>query len=415
MAQAGSRLKKWAAMQPSAATSATEVLASTLDELRARMAELSSKTPSLEPVLRCKDGSAELPFDATETKHGTLWRRLRQHGPAPRVGHFEAGVAVAPDASLLGLLSMDDAIATADLSNALYIDTETTGLSRGAGTVAFLIGVAYWQGGRLVSELLFVPDYGQERPVLERLRELAEQHSAYISFNGKAFDMPLLRTRYVMAGLRPLPELPHLDLLPVARRVHRRANGTRRGVRLQELERDCLGLVREGDIPGSEVSAVYNHFVRTGDADGLRAVVDHNEQDVLSMVALVALYGEPLSESRLVPADLSGVARIMGKAGRGEEAMQLADRAVRARSNADTLRARAELAKARRLRDVALADFEKVHDEASDARVRLELAKLYEHHKKDIARALQVLADGVAEKPEAAARRAARLNKKSGL
>ncbi len=390
-------------------------VAQTLARLRGHIAAIQSSVLASTRMAmpRAQIAPQDVPFDESHTAEGPLFSRGRDHGLLPRVGHFEAHCARAPDAGLLAMLAMDEQFAGVDFSRALYIDTETTGLSRGAGTVAFLIGCGYWHGLRFVTELLFVPDYGQERTALLRLAKLASEASSYVSFNGKAFDMPLLRTRYVMTGLPPLPDLPHMDLLSVARRVHKRGDGVRRGVRLQQLEREVLGLVREGDIPSSEVSAVYNHYVRSGDAEGLRAVADHNEQDVLSMVALLALYGEPLTETRLSASDLSGVARVMQKRGFGDEAALLADRAVATQANAHTLRARAEIAKARHQRDAALCDFERAHAEESDPRLRLELAKLYEHHRKDIARALEVAREGVAETVCQSAHRIARLTRKS--
>lgn len=408
-------MARWASSQsadPAVANGAAPDVASTLAELRARMDAIKASVSGPPQVARAESGlGAELPF--FQEHAGSVHARRRDHGPAPRVGALEMSNAQEVDAQLLALLAVDPRIASCDFSRALYIDTETTGLSRGAGTVAFLIGVAYWSAGRLCTELLFVPNYGEERASLCRMLELVEAADLLVSFNGKAFDLPLLRTRLVMAGLGPLPERPHLDLLAVARRVHKRADGTRRGVRLQELERDVLGLVRHGDIPSSEVSAVYNHYVRTGDVEGLREVADHNEQDVLSMVALVALYGEPLAETRLRSDDLAGVARWMARHGDKEQALALANVAVTSAPSAHALRARGEIAKARHLRDLALEDFERAHLEASDARLRLELAKLYEHHRKDIARALAMVDAGVSEAPGSAAHRQARLTRKS--
>src|SRR5262249_41384974 len=148
----------------------------------------------------------------------------------------------------------------------------------------------------LVIEQVLVRKLGEERPMLARVRERLEACDLVVTFNGKAFDLPLLRTRFVMNRIDPAPDRVHLDLLHVARRVHR---ARKSACKLTKLEQSVLGFIREGDIPGSDVSAVYLHFLRTHDSRALLGVIEHNALDVVSMAALVGLYGEPITESRL--------------------------------------------------------------------------------------------------------------------
>src|SRR5262249_41964240 len=164
---------------------------------------------------------------------------------------------------------------------------------------------------------------------------------------------PLLRTRYVMNRL-PEPRLPpHLDLVHVARRLHKRRLVART---LVAIEHDVLGRVRVGDVPGGEIVACYAHFLRTGDEEALLGVVEHNAADVLSMVALVGLYGEPLGDSSpdaaayvptgLEGADLACAAAVLRRAGALDRAAALAEEAVARGGGAEALRARGEIAKA---------------------------------------------------------------------
>ena len=262
-----------------------------------------------------------------------------------------------------------------------------------------------------VVEQILVRNLGEEEPMLAHVRDRMQRASMLVTFNGKSFDLPLLRTRFAMARLAPPMEPPHLDLVHVARRLHKP-----RGVecRLTSIEREVLGFERVDDVPGSEVSACYLHFLRTGDAAGLLRVVEHNAWDVVAMAAMVGLYGEPLEGSQLDAVDLVGVARTLKRARAVDEAWEVAERAVAAGGGEASLRARAEIAKARGDRARALADFETVAEGVDDPRVRLELAKLYEHYARDHEKALAAVRAGTGEGEAARAQREARLVAETG-
>jgi hypothetical protein len=308
------------------------------------------------------------------------------------------------------LLALDPRLATCDPRGALYLDTETTGLGPGAGTVAFLVGLAFFDAhDGLIVEQLLVRRLGEEAPVLARVEERLARASMLVTFNGKSFDMPVLRTRFVMTRLPAPTEPPHLDLVHVARRVHKaRAIGATLGA----VERSVLGFVREGDVPSGEVCACYFHFLRTSDPSALLGVVDHNAFDVISMASLVGLYGEPLEGTQLGAPDLVGVARTLKRAGYKDRAFDVAEVACERGAGEHGLRARAEIAKARGDKARALSDFEELASSIDDPAVRFELAKLYEHHAKDAARALAMVAAGTSEREDRRAHRTARLEKK---
>ncbi|MCP5151607.1 MAG: ribonuclease H-like domain-containing protein [Ectothiorhodospiraceae bacterium] len=169
---------------------------------------------------------------------------------------------------------------------AVFVDTETTGLAGGTGTVAFLVGLARFEGDTLVVHQLLIGAFAGERRLLEEVAALTGAASAVVTYNGKSFDAPLLATRFRLAGLSdPLAGLTHVDLVhPVRRAWSRRWPDCR----LQTAERALLGLERVGDMPGYEVPEAWLAWLRHGDATRLRRVVSHNRLDVLSLAALLA-------------------------------------------------------------------------------------------------------------------------------
>jgi hypothetical protein len=381
-----------------------------LDDLRVRiqatLERMAARLPARVPAVDTLD----LPFAKQDTPRGPLHVRVQRLASTHRTGRAPLACARVANAQLLALLALDPGLAMCDPGGALFLDTETTGLAGGAGTVAFLVGLAWWNEGTLVLEQLLVRTLGEEGPLLERLAERIGRASMLVTFNGKSFDLPLLRTRFVMTRMDPPPEPPHLDLLHVARRVHGRR--MRRGCRLVAIERDVLGFEREDDVESKDVSECYLHFLRTGDARALLGVIEHNAWDVVAMAALVGLYGEPL-HGCLLAEDLAGVARTLKRAGALDQAMAIAQTAVERDPAPESLHARADIAKARGDRASALADFETLAAAVDNPSVRLELAKLYEHWVKEPNRALEWVARGTGETAERAQKRANRLARKA--
>jgi hypothetical protein len=317
--------------------------------------------------------------------------------------------ALGANAELVALLALDPTLAGVRYERALFLDTETTGLGGGAGVLAFLVGMSWFDAeNRLFIEQLLLRRPADEKALLARVRECLEQAEVVVTYNGKSFDLPLLATRCVMNHLPPLPVRPHLDLLHVARRLHGKRIGA---CRLVSLESEVLGFGRGPDVEGADIAARYGHFLRTGDDSGLEAVVGHNAWDVVSMAALVGLYGEPIG---LLPGqDLVGMARTLRRAGALERAAAVAETAVERGGGVDARRARGDIAKARGDRARALAEFEALALEVDDPSLRLELSKLYEHFLKQPGLALELVERGTGEKPPAEARRRERLQRKA--
>ena len=170
----------------------------------------------------------------------------------------------------------------------LFFDLETTGLNGGAGTCAFLVGCGWFdEDGAFVTEQHLLMDYAGEPAMLRGVAEQVASAGALVTFNGKSFDAPVLETRYLFHRLTsPCTGLAHVDLLHPARRFW--GSTDEAGCSLVALESRLLGLRRKGDVPGFEIPARYFHFVRSGDARPLAAVLEHNRLDLLSLAGLTA-------------------------------------------------------------------------------------------------------------------------------
>jgi len=180
-----------------------------------------------------------------------------------------------------------------DPTRIAFIDTETTGLSGGTGTIAFLVGIGWLERdgetgrvARFTLEQLLVEDFGHEAAMLERLAGHLERFDAVCTYNGRGFDVPLLRTRFAMNRMsRNILRMPNLDLLPFARRLWRSDLGN---ARLKTIESSVLGIDRVGDVDGSLIPEVWHQFARTGQPGLIPVVMTHNAQDIASLVSILA-------------------------------------------------------------------------------------------------------------------------------
>ena len=172
-----------------------------------------------------------------------------------------------------------------DIRRCLFLDTETTGLSHGAGTVAFLVGVGFVDGNDMVVEQYMLRDYAGEPELIDRLSRRMSDFDCVCTFNGRTFDMPLLETRYTMCRMRDRwREMENIDLLTPARRAWKLRLGS---CRLANLEAEILGKPRQDDLPGSEVPARFFEFLKTGNEALLEDIVDHNRQDIATLATLL--------------------------------------------------------------------------------------------------------------------------------
>jgi tetratricopeptide (TPR) repeat protein len=281
---------------------------------------------------------------------------------------------------------VDDSLSAVDLDHALFFDTETTGLAGGSGTIPFLLGLAWYNQGRFQLQQYFLRDLGQEGPMLKMLADRINQSSCIVTYNGKSFDWPLVRNRFIMHRI-PVPREPlHLDLLHCARRVFKR---NVKNARLVAIEEQVLGFERIDDVAGADIAEHYFSFLRGEPGVPVDKIIEHNAHDLISLAAILI--------------DLDQ--RYMGREGSASSTdLSLAELAIRV---GDIARAQrfldqvldAEPSKAHRVEalvlraDLALRDsnYDQSRDSLEQAlrlcgsrakirpQIQLRLAKLYEH------------------------------------
>ena len=248
---------------------------------------------------------------------------------------FGARLQIAPDGAAVVVerrvtLPAATRVNLVGLPPACYFDTETTGLSTGAGTVVFLAGLGHVEGGHLLVRQLLLPDYPHEAALLRLAAGELAALPRVVTYNGRGFDLPLLITRLTVHRLfREMSALPalHDDLLPVARRLYRRPLG---GARLADVESGVLGVVRTSDCPGSEVPSRYFGYLRGGSPDLLTDVLDHNLQDIVSLALLEAeIVRMRAGGWRDAPVlDPHGMAVELLRQGASEEALEVVEAAM---------------------------------------------------------------------------------------
>jgi len=203
-----------------------------------------------------------------------------------------------------------------DIGRWLFLDTETTGLSGGTGTYAFLVGVGWWEGDCFVVEQYFMRDHSEEASMLLDLVQRLRERPVMVTFNGKAFDWPLLETRYRMtrAAVVERPAI-HLDLLHPSRQLWRLRL---KSVGLAELEKQVLELHRGPDIPSHTIPGRYFDFLRGGPEGPIVDIFRHNQMDLRGLAALAARIAGLLEEPENTGNDAGevyGVSRMLHRHG----------------------------------------------------------------------------------------------------
>ncbi|HPJ03153.1 MAG TPA: ribonuclease H-like domain-containing protein [Candidatus Limiplasma sp.] len=274
------------------------------------------------------------------------------------------------------------------MQDLLFLDTETTGLSRGAGTVAFLVGIGYFTQDHFVVEQYLMRDYDEELFVLQEVSRLLEAFPVLVTFNGRTFDMPVLQSRFLLNRFRDKYESVHADVLYPSRRLWKLRLGS---CNLQTLEESVLGVVREGDIPGAMIPQTYFKYLENRDFEPIRSIMAHNRQDITSLAQLFfflcRLHLKP--ETIQAPEDLFSLARTLNKRGDALKAKKCFRLSAQGGLRPSAFHALAEQEKreghAQRAAKLYTAMLSSSEDTAD---VCVALAKLYEHQLRDLSQAL---------------------------
>jgi hypothetical protein len=323
-----------------------------------------------------------------------------------RYGKISLATGLRLTGEILSLLSRDRSFAELDLSSALFLDLETTGLSGGVGVVPFLVGLGFYRDDKFHVLQFFLGDLAEEETLIKQLGGFLSQMNfqSVVSFNGKGFDLPLLETRFILRS-QPLSlsGLPHLDFLFSARSLW---SHKQESCRLYHLAREILGAEREEDIPSAEIPSRYFQYLRSGDFSLMEPVLYHNQEDILSLLGVVVMGGSLFIQEKdeswedLADAmDLFGAAKVLEKTGELDKSADFIRRALEGRLSQEiSLLAKKKLAhyfKKNQEWDKAIGLWQEMTPLNQLSCFR-ELAMYYEHKEKDYVKAKNTAEEGLA-------------------
>lgn len=342
---------------------------------------------NLRDKLRAIESPRGKPDAQPQRRYTACWERKELR----TLQDFPGALTLTRDTVALMMGAADPPLPPAlDPRRILYLDTETTGLAGGAGTVAFLLGLGRLTEEGFVIRQYVMRDYPEERFLLEKAVEALADCDAICTFNGRTFDVPLLRDRFLMNRMRPdCLDKPHIDLLHMARRIWKLRL---RKCTLSHLEEAVLGEPRLHDLPGSEAPQRYFAYLKTGQFCLLNEVLAHNAQDIASLCVLLRhmawMYEHP--EKQRHAEDLFSMGVALERFHHPEEARRCYHLASR-----DAMRTPGQLRLAQAWRRAGQREEAVAVWQGMVARHEggvipyVELAKHYEHIQRDIPRAME--------------------------
>jgi len=278
----------------------------------------------------------------------------------------------------------------------VFLDTETTGLSGGAGTVAFLVGLGYFTEEGFTVRQYFMRDYDEEAAMLMEVDELLSKHKGLITFNGKSFDWNLLQGRFIFNRMRPgLRDPLHIDLLHPSRAIWKLKLDS---CRLTSLEENILREVRKDDIPGAMIPAVYFKYLEDRSTEDIQKVIKHNGLDIISMVSLLhriaSVIENPIEHSD-GEYELLGAGSILEKNGEKDAVLECYELCMKAKSFTVRQNASKKLGMIyKRNKDYsrAVEHWTRMREHTDNLNLQplIELAKYYEHKERNVIRALEI-------------------------
>jgi uncharacterized protein len=373
-----------------------------IEELRRKIDAIMARGNRVQPRPHPAPLKASIPIgialsgEVVENAHGEFFfSRGRFHADSRHGGRLIRD-CLKIDMNAASMLANHPRIASFNLHDALFFDTETTGLAGGTGTLPFLIGLGFFEGEDFITCQLFARDYSDEKAMLAFLNETAAGKKFLVSFNGRAFDLNLLSARFILNRLEDaLKSMPHLDLLNPSRRLlsHRTSN-----CRLVTLEDDVLGFRRTGDVPGSEIPQRYFDWLRTHNPTLMEDVFEHNRLDIVSMAALLSHLTEVISGKSIEkahPGDSLAAARLHKDFGNRELMRELIEAVIMTDVHSYSMEAKKMLSLIHKKSDQwqeAVCLWEDITaSDSNDLFALIELAKFCEHRSHDIGRAISLV------------------------
>ena len=274
------------------------------------------------------------------------------------------------------------------LDNLVFYDLETTGLSTGAGVVAFLAGFGRIRDGKLAVKQFFLSDFPGEELFLRSIIAELEDESILVSYNGRTFDRHLLISRSLMNRL-VFPSLPEIDLLHLSRRLWRDHIPS---CSLSSVEENILGIFRVNDVRGKDIPDLYFSFQRTERTELLERIFKHHVMDIVSLASLFQhirfIWENP---SRCRGGERYSLGRLMLHYRRSEGETLLMQVWEEGRSFSKKAGILLSFYYKRLGRfDLAYSLWNRIWESAEDPLCGVELAKFYEHRKKDYKKALEI-------------------------
>lgn len=218
---------------------------------------------------------------------GAFVLRRRVYESAFAHGRYTLGELVGQSDPLMTILlkgDVDPGENSLPHDRLLYLDTETTGLGIGAGNVPFMIGIGFYEDDQFIVEQMFIRNPAEELAMLHHLQEKLEKYPYLVSYNGKTFDWPIIKNRYIMNRMPSEPDISgHLDFLYPSRSLWKH---TLPSCRLGKVEEERLHVTRHEDVPGSLAPALYFQYLAEHDVSIVKGVFIHNELDILSLAGL---------------------------------------------------------------------------------------------------------------------------------
>jgi hypothetical protein len=302
----------------------------------------------------------------------------------------------------ISLSANDEELADFDPRTAVFVDTETTGLMGGTGTVAFLIGVGYFVDDIFRLDQCFMRDYDDEEGMLNYLDDLFKKADTIVSFNGKSFDLPLMRTRFITNRIPyRLEGKTHFDLVHASRRFWKQRL---RDCSLGNIEKEIMGIQRVGDVPGYEIPQIWLDYLYSRDARKLRAVFYHHQMDILSLAVLTGHLSQcidaPDGQGFEHHEDRLSLLRIHYKQKKYDEVLQLSETLLETLTETGLRRECLHMTALAAKRRQQFPEMENLWKQCltefpRDLTARLELAKHYEHRAKDLPKAAKLCEDAI--------------------
>jgi len=381
----------------------TDPVQDTISELRRRIDQIMSRRERIVPAGIPKTRRSSIPLEhavageEAQTAYGTFFLSHSTLNADDVYGHARICDFARPNMEAAAFLVGHQALKDMSIGDGLFLDTETTGLAGGTGTFPFLIGLGWFQAGSFITCQLFARDFSEERAMLQYLGELASGKQFLVTFNGRAYDLNLLTTRFILNRFQDtLTTMPHIDLLHPSRRIfaHRLENA-----RLSTIETHVLGVRREGDVPGFEIPQRYFDWLQQRDGGLLEDVFKHNRLDIVSMASLLKHIADLATDSQEVGyghhGDLLKLAGLIYERGDSEKAGNILKSLIMSHQLDVVMDAQRSLSlmykKAHSWEDAAKLWQDIIAANPHDVFAVEELAKFYEHHTREFGKALEIV------------------------